>query len=260
MVISLLQASASKLRLAGALQAIDVVEGLADGLADRKQAVVAQDHHLAVAEVLDQPLPLVEFDRHALEVVIGDLAPAHRRLRQRQQPALEHRHRHAGVGVGVQHAGDVVARAVDRAVDHVARQVDAVVRIGVGDDLAVEIDLDQRGRGDLLVHHAERIDQEMLLVARHARRDVVEVQVGHPVEIDEPIAGGEIDAGLPFRADRCRWPAARSRCRSSGSRSSQISSGSIRLDFSLGDDAGATSSRRSRTSSAGLPACRCAAP
>ena len=49
-----------KLRLAGALQPVDVVERLADGLADREQAVIAQDHHLAVAEVLDQPLPLVE--------------------------------------------------------------------------------------------------------------------------------------------------------------------------------------------------------
>ena len=35
-------------------------------------------------------------------------------------------------------------------------------------------------------------------LARHARRDVVEVQVGHAVEIDQPIAGGEVDARFPF--------------------------------------------------------------
>src|SRR5439155_1533110 len=44
-----------KLCLAGALQAINAVEGLADGLADREQAMVAQDHHLAIAEIVDQP-------------------------------------------------------------------------------------------------------------------------------------------------------------------------------------------------------------
>jgi hypothetical protein len=92
--------------------------------------------------------------------------------------------------------------------DHVAGEVDAVVR-GIRDDLAIEIDLDQRGRRDLLVHHAERIDQEMLVAARHARRDMVEVQVGHAVEIDKAVAGREIDAGLPFGGIDVRRPRVR---------------------------------------------------
>jgi hypothetical protein len=102
-------------------------------------------------------------------------------------------------GVGVQDAGHIVPRAVDRRVDHVARQVHAILRVGVGDDLAVEVDLDQRRGGNLLVHHPERVDEEMLLAAGNTRRDVVEVQVRHAVEVDEAIARGEIDPDLPLR-------------------------------------------------------------
>ena len=167
--------------------------------ADRQQAVIAQDHDLTVAEILGQALALVEIDGHALEIMIRHPRPAHRRLRQRQQPAFEGGHRHARIGVSVQHAGDVGTRGVDRAVDHVARQVDRVFGIRIGDDAPLEIDLDQRRGGDLLVHHPERVDEKMLLFARHARRDVVEMEIAHPVEIDQAIAGGEIDPRLPLQ-------------------------------------------------------------
>ena len=60
------------------------------------------------------------------------------------------------------------------------------------------VDLDQARRGDLLVHHPVGIDQEGARLARHARRDVVGHHVGHAVEIDQPVAGGEVDARLPL--------------------------------------------------------------
>src|SRR6185436_18352454 len=63
---------------------------------------------------------------------------------------------------------------------------------------------------DLLIHQSERIDQEVLLLARHARRDVIEVQVGHAVEVDQPVARGEIDAGLPFGGIHAGWRLRRS--------------------------------------------------
>src|SRR5213075_908603 len=64
-------------------------------------------------------------------------------------------------------AGHVVARLVDRAVDHVARLVDAVVQfaeVGLQQDVAVDVDLDQRRGRDLLVHHPVRVDEEGALL------------------------------------------------------------------------------------------------
>jgi hypothetical protein len=46
------------------------------------------------------------------------------------------------------------------------------------------------------VQHAETVDQEMVLRARDARRDAGIDQVRPAEQVDEPIAGGEIDAGL----------------------------------------------------------------
>jgi len=44
--------------------------------------------------------------------------------------------------------------------------------------------------------HAEPVDQEMVLRARDARRDAGIDQVRPAEQVDEPIAGGEIDADL----------------------------------------------------------------
>ena len=156
-------------------------------------------------EVGDDALTLVEVDRRPFVVMIADVPDeTDRGLRQRQEPARHRRHRHAGAGVGVQHALHFGPRLVDRAVDHVAGFVDAVVGVGLPDDVALYVDLDQARGGDLLVDHAVEVDEEMILRARDARRDVIVDQVGHAVLVDQAIAGGEIDACLPFfRRDLC---------------------------------------------------------
>ncbi len=165
------------------------------GGAAGEQAVVAHDQRVVRPEVLDDALALVEIDRRSLVVVIADMADeADRGLRQRQQAAFHRRHRDAGAGVGVQHACDLRPRLVDRAVDHVAGLVDAVVGVGLPDDLALDVDLHQARGGDLLVEQAVEIDQQVILGAGNARGDVVVDQVGHPVRVDQPVAGGEIDA------------------------------------------------------------------
>ena len=88
------------------------------------------------------------------------------------------------------------------AVDHEAGAVDAVVEavveLRLGEDVAVVVDLEQARRGDLLVEQAVGVDQEGIVLARHPHRDVVGDQVGHAVEVDQPVAGGEIDTSLPF--------------------------------------------------------------
>ena len=88
-------------------------------------------------------------------------------------------------------------RHVDGAVNDEAGDVDAVVG-GVEQRVAVEVDLDQAGGVDLFVQHAVGIDQEVIVAARHAAGDVVGDHLGHAVHRGQPIAGGEIDAGLPF--------------------------------------------------------------
>src|SRR4051812_24595826 len=86
------------------------------------------------------------------------------------------------------------------AVDRLVRRLDIV---------AVAVDLDQRGGGDLVVEHAEPVDQEMLLPAGYARGDAGVDQVGPAEQIDQPIARREIDPGAPFglaepRSRHCR--------------------------------------------------------
>jgi len=104
-------------------------------------------------------------------------------------------------GYSVNAAGYIIHSAVHRAVDHEAGAVHgklAELSLGLVDDISVEVQrVEARGR-DLRVQKPERIDEEVLLLARHARRDVVEVQIGHPIHVDQPVACREIDAGLPL--------------------------------------------------------------
>jgi hypothetical protein len=82
--------------------------------------------------------------------------------------------------------------------DHVARLVDAVVGVGLADDLALDVDLHQARGRDLLVKEAVEVDEQMVRAAGNARGDVVIDEIGHAVFVDQTIAGGEIDARLPF--------------------------------------------------------------
>ena len=162
-----------------------------------QQPVVRMIRHLCVAQVRDDALALVQVVRDALEVVIADvLVEAHGGLVERQQPAIERRDRLARHRVGVQDGVQVLARHVDRAVDDEAGAVHLVGRLV--EDVAVDVDLDQARGGDLLVEEAVRVDQELVLGARHAQRDVVVDQVRPAVMGDQPVGGGELDARLPF--------------------------------------------------------------
>jgi len=88
-----------KLGLARTFEPVNVIERLPDGGAARQQSMIAKNHHLAVAEVVDKPLLLVKIDRHALEVMIRNARPAQCALGQRQQSAFERRDRHARIGM-----------------------------------------------------------------------------------------------------------------------------------------------------------------
>ena len=74
------------LHAAGGLEADEVDVGLGDGRARGDQAVVAQDHVVALAEVGDQPRAFLEVEGRPLVFVIGEVVHEPERvLVQRQQ-------------------------------------------------------------------------------------------------------------------------------------------------------------------------------
>src|SRR5215468_3078801 len=100
--------------------------------------------------------------------------------------------------MSVQHTLHLGPCLVDRAMDHIARYVDAVVGVGLPDDIAFNVDLDQARGRNLPVKEAVEIDQQMVGRARNARGDMIVDQIGHAVAVDQAIAGGEIEPRPPF--------------------------------------------------------------
>ena len=176
---------------------VHALEGGGDRAADRQRAVIAQQHVVLVAEVLLQPRAFVMVQRHAFIVVIGEVVGDELcGLVHRQQAFHAARDRSAVRRVQVKHATGVLAHLVDRRMDGEARRVDAV--FALAELVAVQIDLHQARRRDFLEHQPVRVDQEVMIGARHARRDVGVDQVVPAIQRDETIAGGEIDALVPL--------------------------------------------------------------
>jgi hypothetical protein len=96
----------------------------------------------------------------------------------------------------------VWARGVNRRVDDKPGSIDRP--FGRADQIAVKVDLDQIRSGYLAVPEAVRIDQEMPLRPRHALRNVVENHLGPTEQVENPVAGCEVDARIPLLAGRFR--------------------------------------------------------
>ena len=94
------------------------------------------------------------------------------------------------------HKASVVAGRVDRRLDGEARRIDEIGR--VLQDIAVQIDLHQRRRRDLLEQKSIGVDQEVMLRAGNSGRDVGVDQIIPAVEGHQPVERGEIDPRLPF--------------------------------------------------------------
>ena len=112
-----------------------------------------------------------------------------------QQAVLHAGDRVAGASVRVQHGVHLVRGHVDGGMDREARGIDRIV--GLADRVAVLVDLDQRGRGDLAEQHAVGVEQEVV-GARHPQRDMRAEEVAPAVMVDEAVAGREIAAHFPF--------------------------------------------------------------
>ena len=176
---------------------VHAFEGGGDRAADRQRAVIAQQHVVLAAEVLLQARALLMVERDALIVVIGEIVGDELRgLVQWQQALAAARHRGAIRRVQMEYAAGVLAHPVDRRMDGEAGRVDAV--IAPGKLVAVEVDLDQARRGDLVEHQSVGVDQEVMVRPRHPRGDVGIDQIVPAIQCDEAIAGGEIDALCPL--------------------------------------------------------------
>ena len=113
-------------------------------------------------------------------------------LAQREQPVLHGRHRDSGLGMGVDDAVDIVAAAMDRAVNDESGPVHG--GIGLIDQVAVEIDLDEVGGGHLVEQQPEAVEQKVAGLVRDARRNVRIDQIGPAEMLDQTVTGRELDA------------------------------------------------------------------
>ncbi len=151
-----------------------------------------------VAQAGQHALLFLGPERDALERMVADPAEQLRAVEiVMPEPALLERDGGDGIGVGVDHALRVVPDAVDGAVQGEAGGVG--LELGRLGEVAVEVDLQQVLRRDLVVGEAERVDQVAHLLAGHADGDVVEDHHLGPAEVvDGVVAIGELDAERPF--------------------------------------------------------------
>jgi hypothetical protein len=148
-------------------------EGLGDRPADGQRPVIAKQHDVVAAQVALKPRPLIEVERDALIVVIGEVRKNElRRLIERQQTGRRGRHRGPVGRMQMDHAARVLADLVHRRMDGEARGIDGIR--GVPQSVAVGINLDEARCGDLLKHHAIWINQKAMLGSRHPGRDMSE--------------------------------------------------------------------------------------
>ena len=90
----------------------------------------------------------------------------------------------------------VFATGVDRAVDDEARGIDVVGRIG--HLLAVDVDLHQARRRDLVEQHPVGVEEKVVVGTGHPRGEVREDEVVPAVVSDQTVGGGEVHALLPL--------------------------------------------------------------
>ncbi|MOA23367.1 hypothetical protein D3C78_1439820 [compost metagenome] len=94
------------------------------------------------------------------------------------------------------HAFDVLAALVQRAVDGEAGGVD--FEAVVVDGPSFDVDLHQARCGDFVEEPAVGVDQELVMPARHAHRDMGVDQVGQLELRCQAIGRGQLHAHFPF--------------------------------------------------------------
>src|SRR5262245_13440996 len=179
-----------QLRLATALHRNEPPGGLINRSADGQQSVVAQDDGFVLAERGGDALAFDRVVNHSRVIVedamvfierTGVLSDRIERARQGRPRFAVHRMR-----VGGRHT--IGARRVNRRVDGEGGDVDRGAAL---DDLAFMVDQDQVGDPNLAEIHAERVDPEMVMFFRVARRDVPRDAFVEPEFGEEAQGGGQ---------------------------------------------------------------------
>ena len=187
-----------QLRLAAFFERVEVAPGFRDRPTAAHQAVIAEDDIVVLPQVGDDPLALVQVGGRPLIVVIAEpVVKAQFVLGERQDAFGQARGRHALDRVGVGRADQVVPGHVDARMNGEARSIDTVTA-RIQQHVAVHVHLDQRRGGDLREHHAERVQQEVVVRSWHAGGEVGAAQVGEAVPRRQAVECREFDADFPL--------------------------------------------------------------
>lgn len=185
------------LDFAGTVENVHLEERIRAVFANGQQAVVAQNHVGCTSQILDQPGFFFGVQSHALIVMVRQGAQRKQTgLGQGEQAGLLGTDSDPGIGVQVHDHMGIIAGLVHGTVYRKAGRVDVIRR--VRHLVACQINLDQTAGRDFAECHAVGIDQKMGILTRHARGNVREDQIIPTIERHQPVAGGEIDALLPF--------------------------------------------------------------
>ena len=182
------------LRVAGALEHVQLDVGLADRRPGHDRAMVAEHEDAAVGpERVGHRLALVGVRfLQAVELLgRGDPPVEHQRalLDHPRARVLEHRHRDDRRAVDVEDAARVGPGGVDGVVDPVG---DPGRAFGV----EAGADVEQRGRRDLGPVGVGGRHQHPLGILGMGEREVVPRPLAQPVADGEPVGGRQIDAGI----------------------------------------------------------------
>ena len=163
--------------------------------------MVFEHQKIGLPQVGLQARLFLVFERNALVIMVGQGGQDKRALLADGQDAmLLSAHADPGAGVRVKHAAGIGACLMHGAVNDKASRVDGVGV--VANFVALHVDFDQAGGGDLIKHQAIRVDQKLVRAAAHAGgqfgADVGEDQVRPSVQSAQAVTGSEGDTQLPF--------------------------------------------------------------
>jgi hypothetical protein len=152
----------------------------------------------AAVEIANQLRRHVVVEFEAFEFVIFHLSvEAERMLVDRQQAEFVRRYAHAVHRMGMQCRIQVRAGFEQTGMDDQGAALDRLY-IRIRQNVAVEINLQQRGRRHLAKHPVGALDQHLIRFSRHPKSEMIVGQVVDAVMRQHAVTGREFDAGRPL--------------------------------------------------------------
>jgi hypothetical protein len=175
-----------------------VDDAFGDAAAADQHAVIAQDQERAAIEVAHEFRRHIVVEFETLEFVILDLAiKPDCMLIDRQQSEFVGRDAHPADGVRMQRRIEIAAVLQQPGMDDQRAALDRP-DIGIGQNIAGEIDLQKRRRRHLGKHPIRALDQHMIRFARHPQPEVVISQIVDAVMSEHAVPGRKLDPRRPL--------------------------------------------------------------